>query len=129
MATRPTYTSTPINDRGDISAANTGRDGTGTIVDIGAAAPAAGRLIEKLVVQATATTTAGTVRLFIHNGTNYRLWKEYPVPAITASASVPAFRYADTLDLPLVLPSGYKLAAATHNAETFEVWAQGGDLT
>lgn len=129
MATRPSYTSTPFQDRADVSASNAGRDGSGTIVDIGGVAPAAGRLIEKIVVQATATTTAGTVRLFVHNGANYRLWREVAVTAITASASVSAFRFAEVLDVPLILPSGHKLAASSHNAETFEVWAQGADLT
>jgi len=128
MAASPTFTSTPVAARADLSAANTNRDGTGTIVDIVSAA-AAGTVIEKIVVQATATTTAGMVRLYVHNGTSYRLFKEYAVTAVSATASVAAYRATDTFDVPLVLPTGYKIAASTHNAETFAVHALGGDLT
>lgn len=128
MATAPTFTSTPIAARGALSAANTNRDGTGTIVDIVTAA-AAGTVIEKIVVQATATTTAGMVRLYVHNGTDYRLFREYTIAAVTASASVACTRVAETFDVPLVIPTGYKIAASTHNAEAFTVWALGGDLT
>lgn len=128
MATDPKFTSVAVAARADVSAANTNRDGTGTIVDIVTAA-SAGTVIEKIVVQAQVTTTAGMVRLFVHNGTNYRLFREYAIAAATPSASVAATRVTETFDVPLVLPTGYKLAASTHNAEAMVVWALGGDLT
>ena len=111
---------------GQISAANTNRDGTGTIVDV-LVAGSEGTEIESVRVQAVATTTVGVVRLFIHNGTVWRLWKELLVDAITPSASVEAFSVEDVPTTRMLLPFGYKLGAATHNAETFNVWASGGN--
>lgn len=129
MATTPNFMGTPFASRADISAANANRDGTGTIVDVTGASPAAGRRVQQIVVQATATTTAGMVRLFLHDGTNNRLWREVPVTAATPSATVQAFRAV--LDLvalgeELQLPNGWSLRAATHNAEAFTVHAIGG---
>src|SRR5262245_715315 len=111
---------------GVISAANTARDGTGTIVDI--LTPGSnGAQVEAITVTAQGTTTVGVVRIFIHNGSAYRLYKELLVTAITPSTSVEVFRTELIPTKPLILPSGYKLAASTHNAETFNVFAQGGN--
>jgi hypothetical protein len=102
-----------------ISAANTARDGTGTIVNVETAG-ASGTRIDDIVIIATGTTTAGMVRLFLHDGTNARLWREVPVTAITPSATVQAFT-ATLSSLALVLQTGWSLRASTHNAETFNV--------
>ena len=73
------------------------------------------------------------MRLFIHDGTNARLFREVPVTAATPSGTVQAFAAAlssaqDFGYLPLVLPNGYSLRASTHNSESFAVTAVGGDL-
>jgi hypothetical protein len=71
-----------------------------------------------------ATTPAGSAVI--------RLIGEVPVSAITPSGSVAAF--SSVLNpinapwLPLMLPAGYSLRASTHNAETFNVMAMGGDF-
>lgn len=129
MATAPIFFSTPKTWTGIISAANTNRDGTGTIVDIVAAATG-GSKVERVVIQATVATTAGFVRLFVYNGSASRLLREIPVTLLTPSASVAAFRYEVDLSFPsqvLVLPTTYKLQAATHNAEAFNIIAFGAD--
>lgn len=109
-----------------ISAANTNRDGTGTIVTV-LTAGSQGTLIELIRVIATGTTTAGMVRLYIHDGANARLYDELAVTAITPSGTVAAFEIELVPSKPLVLPSGYSLRASTHNAETFNVFATGGN--
>lgn len=110
-----------------ISTANTGRDGSGTIGTIFTADATDGSLIERIDIMAIGTTTAGVVRLFIHNGSASFLWKEVLVSAITPSASVAAFmRRLDRLRL--TLPAGWSLRASTHNAESFTVHAFGGDF-
>jgi len=109
-----------------VSSANTNRDGTGTIVDIFTAG-AQGTLVELIRVIATGTTTAGQVRIFIHDGSTYMLYDEIAVTAITPSATVQAFEAELIPTKPLVIPTGFKLAASTHNAETFRVFATGGD--
>ena len=130
MATKPAFTSTPRHAFGAISAANTTRDGSGTIVTIMAGAAAGTRVFE-IDIKATATTTAGMVRLFISfdNGATWKLYDEVPVLAVTPSGTVAAFRALVT-PVNLLLPNATAvLGAATHNAEAFNVFAQGGDLT
>lgn len=132
MSTTPNFATTPSYGAADLSTANTNRDGTGTIATV-LTAGSSGTIIQRIVVQAKSTTTAGQVRLFVHDGTTARLLKEVSVSALTPSATVQAF--TDTLDelsdpgyLPLILESGQSLRASTHNAETFAVHAWGGDF-
>lgn len=122
MATNPNYASTPRNAVAQISAANTNRDGTGTIVTVIAGA-ANGTRVDDITIVATGTTTAGMVRLFLSldNGTTNRLLREIPVTAATPSGTVQAFR-AELFDLGIILPNATALLrAATHNAEAFNV--------
>lgn len=114
-----------------ISTANTNRDGSGTIGTIFTADATDGSIVDSVTIAATGTTTAGVVRLFVHNGSAAFLLAEILVPAITPSTSVAAFRRV--LDFsqagnPLYLPAGWSLRASTHNAETFNVHAFGSDL-
>ena len=109
-----------------VTAANTNRDGTGTIATVAAAAQK-GSAIELIRVVAVGTTTAGVVRLYIHDGANARLYAEILVDAITPSTSISPFEAELIPSKPLVLPTGYSLRASTHNAETFNVFATGGD--
>ena len=132
MSTAANYASTPKCGIGQISTANTNRDGTGTIGTIFTAG-ASGSRIDAINIKATGTTTAGMIRLFIHDGTNARLLTELPVLALTPSATLPSWETqlntnTMTQVLPLVLPTGYSLRAATNNAETFNVIALGGDF-
>jgi hypothetical protein len=129
MAADPVFFSTPKIWMGQVSAANTNRDGTGTIVTI-ATAGGSGSKVERIVVQAAGTTTTGFVRLYVHDGTNARLIREVPVTAATPSGSVAAFRAEVDLSFPsqiFVMQSGYSLRASTHNAETFNIIAVGAD--
>ena len=119
MGTSANYASTPRAAFGQVTTANTNRDGTGTIATVFTAG-ASGSRIDDVVIQATGTTTAGMVRLFLHDGTNARLWAEVPVSAVTPSGTVPAF-VSSLLNQSLVLPNGWSLRASTHNAETFNV--------
>lgn len=128
--TTPIFTLTPVIGRVRISTANTARDGSGsagTVVTGGTN----GTRIDRIVITATGTTTAGMVRLFINDGTNIRAWKEVVVTAITVGASTAAFNSTittpDTNPL-LVLPATYSLLASTHNAETFDVLCHAADF-
>jgi hypothetical protein len=96
-------------------------------------AGAGGTRLSKIQIIATATTTAGLVRLFLYDGSTYHLFAEVPVTAITPSGTVAAF--AATLSeaynpdqLPRVMPSGWSLRATTANSEAFKVIADGADL-
>jgi hypothetical protein len=135
MAQIPQYASTPKVGIGQISTANTNRDGTGTIGTVFTAG-ASGSRIDAIEFQATGTTTAGMVRLFLHDGTNARMIAEVPVLALTPSGTVPAWNAIvssqgmnnGTIQLPISIPTGWSLRAATNNAEAFNVVAYGGDF-
>lgn len=128
MGDKPVFIASPKSWLAQISAANTNRDGTGTLVDVLTVAAVAGARIDSIVVQAIGTTTAGMVRLFLFDGTNTRLWRELAVAAIVPSGTVAAFRDTIPLGEGLILPTGWKLKAGTHNAETFNIVASGGEL-
>jgi hypothetical protein len=115
------------NAIGQVSAANTNRDGTGTIVSVFTAG-ANGSRVDKITIKAVASTTAGMIRLYIHDGANTRLWREVEVPAVTPSGTVRTFLEEVIPAGGLLLPNGYSLRASTHNAETFNVIAEGGDF-
>ncbi len=119
MANLAQYAATGKSPGAVISAANTNRDGTGTIVTV-LTAGSSGTRIDDINVVATGTTTAGMVRFYVHDGTTARLYREVPVTAITPSDTVPAFASALT-NLALVLQSGHSLRASTAKAETFQI--------
>jgi len=106
------------------TAANSNRDGTGTLVTVyTAAASALGSRIDRIVIQATATTTAGMIRLYLANSaaSAIRLIQEIPVIAITPSATQPAFSVVVNFDQGLVLENAATLRASTANAEVFNI--------
>lgn len=122
----PIHIDTPFTAVAQISTANTNRDGTGTIGTVKSAG-SDGTRIDLIRVVATGTTTAGVVRLFIHDGSSAILWKEVLVTAVTPSTSVEVFVAEVAPTEPILLASGYSLRASTHNAEAFNVFAHGGD--
>lgn len=132
MSATPAYASTPKCTIGALSAANTNLNGTGTIATVFTAGTNGSR-IDAINIKATTTTTAGMVRLFVHDGSTAHLLAEIPVIAITPSSTQPAWEAqlnSNSLSqmLPLILPTSYSLRASTHNAETFNVIAIGGDF-
>lgn len=135
MATDPAFGATAKIGQANITVANPNLDGTGTIGTV-ITAGANGTEVYGVRIKARVTTTAGMIRLFLHDGTTYRgLLKEIPVPAITKSATVAAFEASVPLSqpidgvpgLPLVLPNLWSLRAAAEKAESFDVIATGVD--
>ncbi|BEV44427.1 hypothetical protein [Afipia carboxidovorans] len=129
MANVPSFYASPRSQVAIISTANSARDGSGVLATCFTAG-AEGSKVERIIVQAIGTTTNGMVRLFVHNGTSAFLWKEIPIVALTPSATVQAFRDEVDGSRPeniLLLPSGWSLRAAPHNAESFNIVVIGGD--
>lgn len=127
MAAAPVFAVTPRIGIGQVSVANTAYDGTGTLATI-ITGGTNGTKISEIVIEATATTTAGRVRLFLFDGTNTRLFDEIAVSAATVSATVSAARVS-TLYQNLTLPnSSWQIRASTHNAVTINVIIFGADL-
>lgn len=141
-STNPIYPSVVRAPRVSIATANTARDGTGTLGTLytcpgTAATPPTtpGAIVQSITIQATGTTTAGMVRIFHHDGTNFSIIREIAVSALTPSATVKAFGIptsegADVngrLILNKLLEPGHGIRVSTHNAETFIVTADIGE--
>lgn len=126
MGASPQFTATPKIGVGSLSVANTALDGTGTVATVFTAGTSGSR-IDEVIIQAAGTTTTGMVRLFLYDGSNYSLFDEQTIAAVTPSSTVAAARYRKTY-ANLVLPTGWSLRAATAKAETFKVTALGGDF-
>lgn len=131
MATTPNFTSTPRVGVGSVSATNTNRDGTGTIVDIITGA-STGTKINEVVIKSTGRPADSIVTLYLNDGTTNWLFDEIDLGAPAASsATATAYRTTATYSN-LVLPNAsWKLRAAVTAAPTtgvMNVIALGGDF-
>ena len=96
-----------------LSAANTAKDGTGTVATVFTGDATEGGFVTKLTARAAGTNVATVLRVFINNGStnataaNNILFTEMTLPATTLSevAAQPAYE----LPLNLALPAGYKI--------------------
>ena len=123
----PPFVQAPFIAKVVASTANTSRDGTGTLATVKTGTTNGSR-ISKITIKAAVTTTAGMVRLYIDDGAgSIQLWRESIVTAITVSASAASFVDEILLSEGLILPSGYILKAAPHNAEAFNIIAEGAE--
>lgn len=133
MSTSAQYASTPKVGSATLTTADTSLTAPTTVGTV-LTAGSSGTRIDYIEVQGVATTIAGLVNLFIYDGSNYILWQQVPVVAITSSTTAPAF--AATLSsnvnanvMPLTLPTGYSLRATTSVSQTgIRVTAYGGDF-
>lgn len=135
MATDPAFAATPNNGSALLGNAETDLQAP-TTTSVIITAGASGTKVEEVVVQASksgslvATTVAGLCYLWLHDGTNYRLFDVITVPAITASATVSGFRQRNVYGS-LVLKSGWSLRASQSiagNASILVVSGFGGDF-
>ena len=144
MSYKAQYTKNVRRTTATLTAANTARDGSGTVVTAWTA-PAAvdaenpgGSRIERIVIAATGTTTAGMIRIFTSQDSaanttaNTHIYDEQIVTAAVPSGTVRAFM----LDMsavkfpeifPIILGPGETLRFSTNNAEAFRVTVMGGD--
>ena len=112
-----------------IATANSHLNGTGimgTVLTAGTASGASGTFIRSITIKATGNTTLGMVRIFINDGSTNYLYREVMVPANNQTGVVQAF--TATITEPFTLNSGYAIKAATQNAESFNVIANGMDM-
>lgn len=128
MAAEPAFAATPRIGTVNIATANPNRDGTGTIATL-ITSGTAGTRVTEIVCKARGVTTAGMVRVFLHDGTNFFLFDEISIAAVaTPGASTATTRTRNNYDN-LILPSAsWSLRVSTHNAESIDVTALGADL-
>lgn len=126
--TTPIFTLTPNIAFANLLAANanTALDGTGTVSTVFTAGTN-GSMVNSIIVKSgttTATSAAGTLRIWINNGstsgttTNNTLVREYVLTANTASSTTSTVNYEFPLNFQL--PTGYKIlvTVATMAAST-----------
>lgn len=133
MSTTAQYASTPKFGSATLTTADTSLTApttVGTVISAGSL----GTRIDYIDIQGVATTVSSLVNLFVFDGTNYILWTQVPVQAITSSTTAPAFAVALSSNgnaniMPLTLPTGYSLRATTSVTQTgVRVTAYGGDF-
>lgn len=130
MATSPQYYASAQTKSVTISVANLNRDGTGALGTLYAAGLNGSR-VDALLIEAGATTTANTIRLFLQDASAVkRLLKEINIPAQTAVVGTLTV-YEVALDFAptgIPIPTNCSLLVSTNNAETYYVHAIGGDF-
>lgn len=135
MASSPSFAVTPKIAQGALTTAETSLTtptNTATLLT----GASGGTRVSKLTAcqTATASPVATQIRFYLHDGTNYKgLFAEITLTAATPSATVQAS--AGVLSestnpdlLPIVLPSGWSIRAATLATGTFSASAHGADL-
>lgn len=142
MSTQPAYAATPVSPVVNFSTANTNRDGTGTIATL-VTARAPGTRIERIMLKAAATTTAGMIRIFkkesgltmaadgsvaSYSAPTWRLIKEIAVAAVTPNGTTESWSQDWAPLGGLNLGAFEQIGVSTNNAEAFNALALGGHL-
>jgi hypothetical protein len=129
MSVAPAYAAIPVAVEVNFATANTNRDGTGTIATLLGAITRPTR-VERILIRAAGTTTAGVIRFWYKStsGGTWRLVHELLVTAITPSASIAVYLNEWAPTNGLNMPTLSMLGVSTHNAETFNALALGGEI-
>ncbi len=130
--TSPIFTLTPRQEWGNLTAANTAYDGTGTVLSL-MTGGTNGTYVKKISVAALGTNVASKIRVFLNNGganttaTNNTLLYEFPLPASTTSTTATVGVYEVPIDIQI--PSGYKILIvnAVAVAAGWQYTVHGGD--
>lgn len=132
MSTSAQYASTPKIGSALLTTADTSLTAPSTVGTV-LTAGSSGSRIDYIDVQGVASTVASIVNIFIYDGTNYILYAQIPVQAVTSSTTVPAFQTSISSNshpniLPINIPTGYSVRATTSVTQTgVRVTALGGD--
>ena len=128
MANAPTFATTPNLGMAQITTATTARDGSGAGVVTAFTAGSNGARVDRITATATATTAAGSIMVFINDGTNTRLYREIPVTAVSASTTAAA--WYGQLAVSLVLPAGHTLRFGSQVAtgQPFNILVEGANF-
>lgn len=118
-----------------LATADTSRTAPTTLVTL-KVADTYGSVVNQIDLLATATTTAGVIRLWLYDGTTYYLIAEIIVDAVTPSVSLAVWSTTWTPPITgsvfgqqasLLIPPGWTLKATTNNSEGFNVVTSGRD--
>lgn len=86
-----------------------------------------GTLIKNVTMKCTGTPSQGMIRFFVYDGTNQRLLMEVDVDPIEQAGT--DISYEKTVPLNFKLSKGYSLLVSAQVADTFNVIAEGLDIS
>jgi hypothetical protein len=86
-----------------------------------------GTRVNEIAIRAKETTVAGSVFIWLYNGTTSFLYDEFIVSAVTASNTAESFAASRKYES-LVIPTGYSLYASSTIDQDFNVIAFGGNF-
>ncbi len=119
MATRPIFFTTARHVLTQLTTADTTLTGATNPVDI--LPTGTTTRVDRIELRAAVTTTAGMIRIGIHDGTNLRMIREIPVVAAVPSGTVSAWGSVVFFNGGLIVPSTHKIVAWIYNSETVNV--------
>ena len=111
--TAPIFSHTPAMGWGTITAANTAKDGTGTVVTIFTADATEGSYVEGIKLKPLGTNVASVMRIFINNGltnataANNILFADQGLLAVTNTEVAGQTEYI--VPIRMALPAGYRI--------------------
>jgi hypothetical protein len=127
MATSPQFAVTPRIGAVSIATADasyTAPTSVGTLIT----GASTGTRIAEIVVKNAATSSSAIVRIFLYDGTNYWLFDEVTISAVTGSSTLAQNRVSTTYNN-LILPnSSWSVRVTTSVAQATHVTAFGADL-
>lgn len=122
MSSRAEYATGPRIGFAAVSTANTGRDGTGTIIEAlqTQAAPSKGTRIERIVLAATANPADSVVNAFLSpdSGTTWYFWRAFDIGDPAAASTTLQGWESEHLTPDLSLPTGWSIGFAITVAPT-----------
>lgn len=81
--------------------------------------------LDNITVKAKETTVAGTVCIWLYDGTTSYLWKEIDVSAVTASTTVKSFESSTDYENTNLIPTQRLYVSSTIDQD-FTIFANGG---
>lgn len=127
MALNPTFAVTPRIGNVSIATADSSYTSPTNVGNLITGASSGTRVAE-VVVKNAATSSTAIVRLFLHDGSTYYLFDEFPIVAATGSATVAQSRVSTSYNN-LVLPNNsWSLRVTTSVSQATHVTALGADL-
>lgn len=124
MSINAQYASTPKVSSALVSIGDAARITPGVVSTVFTAG-ASGSRIDNIDFQAIGSTVASAIRLWLYDGTTYRLWREVPMSANTVTGNSMAANSAisSTVNndyMPLVIPAGTSLRASIHDTQLIQ---------
>ena len=129
MAASPSFIGAPRIGSAHLSAANTARDGSGTITTLLTGVAAGTRVLE-IVAKAAATSAASVINIFLStdNGATWLLHSAMPFGGNTADDTNDSSESSLTFDNLTLTGTSCKIGVTSTIAQPVNVFAFGGDL-